>query len=52
MPGVRQLVDPGILAVIGIRSTAGWDFYCQNYKTESKGGGRLTNTGLGLCTAI
>lgn len=38
--------------VIGIRSATGWDFYYQNYKTESKGGGKLTNTGLGLCVAI
>ena len=38
--------------VIGIRTGNMWRFYYQNYMTESLGGGKMTNTGLGLCTAI
>lgn len=38
--------------VIGIRDGNNWNFYYQNYKTESLGGGELTNTGLNLCVPI
>ena len=38
--------------VIGIRTGNSWRFYYQNYKVESLGGGKLTNTGLALCVEI
>jgi hypothetical protein len=38
--------------VVGIRNGNTWNFYYQNYKAESLGGGKVTKTGLGLCTPI